>query len=92
MDPEILLFDEPTSDLDPALFGEVLGVIEQLAEEGRTMLLVTQEIGFAYHIANRVLFLAEVGIYESGTPDEVLKDPRRPLTQNFLNEYKRFCF
>ncbi len=92
MDPEILLFDEPTSALDPALVGEVLGVIEQLAEEGRTMLLVTHEIGFAYHVANPVLFLAEGSIYESGTPDEVLKDPKRPLTQNFLNEHKRFQF
>ncbi|WP_299651076.1 amino acid ABC transporter ATP-binding protein [uncultured Jannaschia sp.] len=92
MDPEILLFDEPTSALDPALVGEVLGVIEQLAEEGRTMLLVTHEIGFAYHVANRILFLAEGGIYESGTPDEVLKHPRRPLTQHFLKEHKRFQF
>ena len=92
MDPEILLFDEPTSALDPALVGEVLGVIEQLADEGRTMLLVTHEIGFAYHVANRVVFLAENGIYESGTPDEVLKNSQRPLTQQFLAEHQRFQF
>ncbi|WP_299482696.1 amino acid ABC transporter ATP-binding protein [uncultured Roseibium sp.] len=92
MDPEILLFDEPTSALDPALVGEVLGVIEQLANEGRTMLLVTHEIGFAYHFATRILFLAEGGIYESGTPDEVLKNPQRPITQQFLAEHRRFQF
>jgi polar amino acid transport system ATP-binding protein len=92
MEPEILLFDEPTSALDPALVGEVLGVIEQLANEGRTMLLVTHEIGFAYHVSSRVIFLGEGGIYEMGTPDEVLKAPKRPLTQQFLGEHKRFQF
>ncbi len=92
MDPEILLFDEPTSSLDPALVGEVLGVIEQLANEGRTMLLVTHEIGFAYHVSTRVVFLAENGIYETGTPDEVLKNPGKPLTQQFLAEHQRFQF
>jgi len=92
MDPEILLFDEPTSALDPALVGEVLSVIEQLAHEGRTMLLVTHEIGFAYHMATRIVFLAEGGIYETGTPDEVLKDPKRPLTKQFLAEHQRFHF
>ncbi|MEZ5800101.1 MAG: amino acid ABC transporter ATP-binding protein [Nitratireductor sp.] len=92
MDPEILLFDEPTSALDPALVGEVLGVIEQLAREGRTMLLVTHEIGFAYHVSTRILFLAERGIYRSGTPDEILKNPNKPLTQQFLAEHQRFQF
>jgi polar amino acid transport system ATP-binding protein len=92
MDPEVLLFDEPTSALDPALVGEVLGVIEALAREGRTMLLVTHEIGFAYHVANRVVFLAGGGIYESGTPDDVLKMPKRPLTQQFVADHRRFQF
>jgi polar amino acid transport system ATP-binding protein len=92
MDPEILLFDEPTSALDPALVGEVLSVIEQLANEGRTMLLVTHEIGFAYHVATRIVFLAEGGIYETGTPDEVLKNPKRTLTRQFLAEHRRFQF
>ena len=92
MEPEILLFDEPTSALDPALVGEVLGVIKQLADEGRTMLLVTHEIGFAYHMATRILFLAEGGIYEQGTPDEVLKTPRRPLTQAFIERHRAFSF
>ena len=75
MDPELLLFDEPTSALDPELVGEVLRVIRSLAEEGRTMLLVTHEIGFAYHFASRVLFLADGVIHEQGTPDQVLKHP-----------------
>lgn len=92
MEPEILLFDEPTSALDPALVGEVLSVIEQLAREGRTMLLVTHEIGFAYHVANRIVFLAENGIYETGTPDEVLKNPKLPKTQQFLKDHQRFQF
>ena len=92
MEPEILLFDEPTSSLDPALVGEVLGVIEALAKEGRTMLLVTHEIGFAYHMATRIVFIAHGGIYETGTPDEVLKAPKRPLTQQFLADHRRFQF
>ncbi len=92
MEPEVLLFDEPTSALDPALVGEVLDTIQALAGEGRTMLLVTHEIGFAYHMATRVLFLAEGGIYEQGTPDEVLKNPRRPLTQAFIAGHRRFSF
>jgi polar amino acid transport system ATP-binding protein len=92
MDPEILLFDEPTSALDPALVGEVLAVIKALAEEGRTMLIVTHEIGFAYHTASRVLFLGEGGIYEQGSPDAVLKQPQRPLTQAFLARHHEFAF
>ena len=92
MEPKIMLFDEPTSALDPALVGEVLSVIEQLANEGRTMLLVTHEIGFAYHVATRIVFLAEGGIYETGMPDEVLKNPQRPLTRQFLAEHRRFQF
>ena len=84
MDPELLLFDEPTSALDPELVGEVLRVIRALAEEGRTMLLVTHEIGFAYHFASRVLFIADGVIHEQGTPDEVLKHPTRQRTRAFL--------
>jgi polar amino acid transport system ATP-binding protein len=90
MDPELLLFDEPTSALDPELVGEVLGVIRGLAEEGRTMLLVTHELGFAYHVATRVIFLADGTIHEQGTPDEVLKHPRRERTQVFLARHKEF--
>src|SRR6516162_5821434 len=84
MDPELLLFDEPTSALDPELVGEVLNVILSLAEEGRTMLLVTHELGFAYHVATRVIFLADGTIHEQGTPDEVLKHPSQERTRAFL--------
>ena len=92
MEPELLLFDEPTSALDPELVVEVLRVIRKLAEEGRTMLLVTHEIGFAYHFANRVLFIADGVIHESGTPDEVLKNPRQTRTQAFLARHNEFKF
>jgi len=90
MDPEMLLFDEPTSALDPELVGEVLGVIRALAEEGCTMLLVTHELGFAYHVATRVIFLADGTIHEEGTPDEVLKRPKKQRTQAFLARHKEF--
>jgi polar amino acid transport system ATP-binding protein len=92
MEPEVLLFDEPTSSLDPELVGEVLRVIRALAEEGRTMLLVTHELGFAYHYADRVLFLAEGRIHEAGTPDEVLKHPREERTRSFLARFTEFTF
>src|SRR4029453_2590187 len=90
MDPELLLFDEPTSALDPELVGEVLGVIRSLAEEGRTMVVVPQERAFPYHVATRVIFLADGTIHEEGTPDEVLKHPRRERTQAFLARHKEF--
>jgi polar amino acid transport system ATP-binding protein len=92
MDPEVLLFDEPTSALDPELVGEVLRVIRSLAEEGRTMLLVTHEIGFAYHFANRVLFIAEGVIHEQGSPDQVLKHPSEPRTRAFVERHREFDF
>ena len=92
MEPELLLFDEPTSALDPELVGEVLRVIRALVEEGRTMLLVTHELGFAYHFANRILFIADGVIHEDGTPDEVLKHPRQARTQAFLARHNEFHF
>ena len=92
MDPELLLFDEPTSALDPELVGEVLGVIRALADEGRTMLLVTHELGFAYHVASRVVFLVDGVIHESGTPDEVLKNPQNERTRTFLARHREFSF
>ncbi len=92
MDPEMLLFDEPTSALDPELVGEVLTVIRSLAQEQRTLLLVTHEIGFAYHVANRVLFIADGVIHEQGTPDEVLKHPTQSRTQAFLQRHREFDF
>jgi polar amino acid transport system ATP-binding protein len=90
MDPELLLFDEPTSALDPELVGEVLATIRSLADEGRTMLLVTHELGFAYHVATRVVFLADGAIHEQGTPDEVLRAPKQPRTRAFLDSHRQY--
>ena len=92
MEPELLLFDEPTSALDPELVGEVLGVIRELAAEGRTMLLVTHELGFAFHVANRVVFIADGVIEEEGPPEQVLRTPVRPRTQAFLARHREFDF
>ena len=92
MEPRVMLFDEPTSALDPELVGEVLRVIRSLAEEGRTMLLVTHEIGFAYHFANRVLFIADGVIHEQGPPEQLLKHPTQPRTQAFLARHREFDF
>ena len=92
MEPELLLFDEPTSALDPELVGEVLRVIRSLADEGRSMLLVTHEIGFAYHFASRVLFIADGVIHEQGPPEQVLKAPTQPRTQAFLARHREFDF
>ena len=84
MKPEIMLFDEPTSALDPELVGDVLQVMKDLAKEGMTMLCVTHEMGFAKEVADRVIFMADGGIAEEGTPDEVFNNPQNPRTQNFL--------
>ncbi|BBK31658.1 polar amino acid transport system ATP-binding protein [Stella humosa] len=92
MEPEVLLFDEPTSSLDPELVGEVLRVIKGLAEEGRTMLLVTHELGFAYHFATRVLFLHDGRILEEGPPAEILKAPRQERLRTFLSRFTEFAF
>jgi histidine transport system ATP-binding protein len=85
MEPEIMLFDEPTSALDPELVGEVLKVIQGLAEEGRTMILVTHEMGFARKVANQVVFLHQGQIEEIGHPDEVLGNPKSERLQQFLS-------
>lgn len=90
--PDLMLFDEPTSALDPELVGEVLNVIRGIADEGRTMLLVTHEVGFAYHVANRVIFMADGVIQEEGPPEQVLKNPQNPRTQAFLARHKQFEF
>ena len=92
MEPEVLLFDEPTSALDPELVGEVLSVIRALAVEGRTMLLVTHEIGFAYHVADRILFIVDGVIHEQGTPDEVLKYPSQPGPRPSCERHREFDF
>jgi histidine transport system ATP-binding protein len=85
MDPEVMLFDEPTSALDPELVGEVLKVIQALANEGRTMIIVTHEINFARHVSNRVVFLCEGKIEEEGPPGEVLDRPKSERLLQFLS-------
>ncbi len=85
MEPEVMLFDEPTSALDPELVGEVLRVMRSLAEEGRTMLVVTHEMGFAREVANRVVFLHRGIIEEEGPPAEVLGAPRSERLKAFLS-------
>lgn len=90
MDPEVMLFDEVTSALDPELVGEVLKTMRQLAEEGMTMLCVTHELGFAYHVANRVLFLNQGTILEQGEPQRVLKAPETSRMREFLDGHSLF--
>ncbi|MEM5439363.1 ABC transporter ATP-binding protein [Paraburkholderia diazotrophica] len=85
MQPAALLFDEPTSALDPELVGEVLKVIRKLAEEGRTMVVVTHEMGFARDVSNKMIFLERGRIEEEGTPEEVFKNPASPRCREFLS-------
>jgi arginine/ornithine transport system ATP-binding protein len=84
MEPELMLFDEPTSALDPELVGEVLKVIRSLAEEGRTMLVVTHEMGFSRDVSNRVLFLHQGLVEEDGPPSEVFGQPKSERFKQFL--------
>jgi polar amino acid transport system ATP-binding protein len=84
MQPKLMLFDEATSALDPELIGEVLRVMRQLAEEGRTMVIVTHEIQFAGEVSDRVIFMDHGRIVEQGPPREVLFKPREPRTREFL--------
>jgi polar amino acid transport system ATP-binding protein len=84
MEPEMMLFDECTSALDPELVGEVLEVMRSLAEDGMTMLVVTHEMGFARRVSDRVVFMDGGDIVEEGPPDDVLGDPQHPRTQQFL--------
>jgi len=85
MDPDIMLFDEPTSALDPEVVGDVLEVMRELADQGMTMIVVTHEMAFAKEVADRVVFMDEGVIYESGTPAEIFGNPRKPRTREFLN-------
>jgi polar amino acid transport system ATP-binding protein len=84
MEPKIVLFDEPTSSLDPEMVGEVLSVIQTLAQEGRTMLLVTHEMGFARNVSTRVIFLHAGRIEEEGTPKEVFDSPSSARCRQFV--------
>ncbi len=89
MSPEVLLFDEVTSALDPELVGEVLEVMKDLAKEGATMVVVTHEMAFARDVADRVLFMDEGQIVEAGSAAEVMVNPRNPRTRAFLARYHR---
>ena len=84
MDPEVLLFDEPTSALDPELVGDVLAAMQDLAESGLTMLVVTHEMSFARNVANRVVFMDNGVIAEEGAPDQILTNPETPRLREFL--------
>jgi ABC-type polar amino acid transport system ATPase subunit len=87
MEPKVLLFDEPTSALDPELVGEVLKVMEELAHEGVTMIVVTHEMHFAREAADRVVFLEGGVIVEQGPPEQVLDEPKDPRTRAFLRRF-----
>jgi len=84
MEPDVMLFDEPTSALDPEMVGEVLEVIKGLVEGGMTSVIVTHEMGFAREVSDRVLFMAEGNILESGPPDRLFSSPTNPRLQDFL--------
>lgn len=86
MSPKLILFDEPTSALDPELVGEVLAAMKQLAEEGMTMVIVTHEMGFARDVADRVVFMDEGKVVETGTPQQVLEHPTKDRTRAFLGK------
>lgn len=85
MNPEILLFDEPTSALDPELTGEVLQVMKDLAQEQMTMIVVTHEMGFAKEVANKVMFMDNGEVVESGSPEQLFMKPQFERTKTFLN-------
>ena len=86
MEPQVMLFDEPTSALDPEMVGEVLDVMQQLAKDGMTMVVVTHEMGFAREVGDRILFLDEGYLLEEGTPEEVFGNPKEARTKEFLNK------
>lgn len=84
LNPEVILFDEPTSALDPELVNDILELIKKLAIEGITMIIVTHEIGFAYDVADKIVFMEEGYVVEEGTPEQVLKYPKEIRTKQFL--------
>ena len=86
MNPDVILFDEPTSALDPEMVGEVLDLMKALAKEGMTMIIVTHEMGFAREVANKVLFIDEGQILESGSPEEFFGNPQNPRLKEFLSK------
>lgn len=86
MKPDVMLFDEPTSALDPEMVGDVLKVMQALAKEGMTMVVVTHEMGFAKRVADRVVFFHDGVIKEQGTPEEIFDHPQQPDTKSFLDK------
>ena len=86
VEPDVMLFDEPTSALAPEMVGEVLDVMKQLARDGMTMVVVTHEMGFAREVGNRVVFMDEGRIVEQGTPEEIFRRPQSARLQNFLSK------
>lgn len=86
MNPDVILFDEPTSALDPEMVGEVLDLMKALADEGMTMIIVTHEMGFAREVANKVVFIDDGQILESGTPEEFFGNPKNPRLKDFLSK------
>ena len=89
MNPEMLLFDEPTSALDPDMVGEVLTVMQQLAKEGMTMLVVTHEMAFAKDVSNHVVYMADGVICEQGTPEALFGNPQKQETKDFLSRFNK---
>lgn len=85
MKPDVMLFDEPTSALDPEMVGEVLEVMKALAKEGMTMVVVTHEMGFAKEVADRVIFMADGKILETGTPEQIFSSPKSDKAKQFLS-------
>ena len=85
MQPDVILFDEPTSALDPEVVGDVLKVMKDLAKEGMTMVVVTHEMGFAKDVSDKVIFMADGVVVESGTPQEIFEKPQHERTKNFLS-------
>ncbi len=92
MNPKVILFDEPTSALDPTMVGEVLAVIRMLAKQNLTMIIVTHEMNFAKEVATKILFFADGGIYEQGTPEEIFENPKREKTIAFIQRQKYFHY
>ena len=86
MQPKVMLFDEPTSALDPEMIKEVLDAMQELAESGMTMIVVTHEMGFARAVANRVLFMADGQVVEVGTPEKIFENPDEDRTKLFLSQ------
>jgi len=87
LSPDILCFDEPTSALDPELTGEVLKVIKQLRDEGRTMIIVTHEMEFARNVSDKIIFMSDGVIEEMGPPEQLFEAPQSEKTKAFFNGY-----